>query len=159
MRNWQGQLDPLNNTALRAALHRSWMLTERALGHLASVIGQLRVPMLGHEPTLYHSRRPHASHTMASVGPRTSVRIRSGFKADMQLVVSIRQFLDRPLDRQRTVLDIAEKSDFPGPTAFRDRHGVLLLGDIKSHKDFAMLSHGPPSVHEARLGLPEHPRS
>jgi hypothetical protein len=34
---------------------------------------------------------------------------------------------------------------------------VLLLGDIKSHKDFAMLSHGPPSMHEARLGLPEQP--
>jgi hypothetical protein len=36
-------------------------------------------------------------------------------------------------------------------------HRVLLLGDIKSHKDFAMLSHGPPSVHEARLGPPEQP--
>ena len=49
------------------------------------------------------------------------------------------------------------KTDFPGPPAFRDRYGVLLLGDIKSHKDFAMLSHGPSSVHEARLGLPEQP--
>ena len=39
----------------------------------------------------------------------------------------------------------------PTPAAFRDRDGVLLLGDIKSHKNFAMLSHGPPSVHEARL--------
>jgi len=82
---------------------------------------------------------------------------RPGFKADVKMVVSLRQSLDRPLDRQRTVLDIAEKSDFPGPAAFRHRHGVLLLGDIKSHKDFAMLSHGLPSVHEARLGLPEQP--
>jgi len=49
------------------------------------------------------------------------------------------------------------KSDFAGPAAFRDRNRVLLLGDIKSHKDFAMLSHGPPSVHEARLGQPEQP--
>jgi hypothetical protein len=46
---------------------------------------------------------------------------------------------------------IAKKSDFPTPAVFRDRDGVLLLGDIKSHKNFAMLSHGPPSVHEARL--------
>ena len=82
---------------------------------------------------------------------------RPGFKADVQPTVSARQSLDRPLDRQRAVLDVAEKPDFAGPAAFRDRHGVLLLGDIKSHKDFAILSHGPPSVHEARLGLPEQP--
>jgi hypothetical protein len=75
----------------------------------------------------------------------------------MQPVVSVGQSLDRPLDRQRAVLDIAEKADFASPPAFRDRHGVFLLGDIKSHKDFAMLSHGPPSVHEARLGSPEQP--
>jgi len=34
---------------------------------------------------------------------------------------------------------------------------VLLLGDIKRHKSFAILSHGSPSVHEARLGPPEQP--
>jgi hypothetical protein len=82
---------------------------------------------------------------------------RSSFKADMQPVVSVRQSLDRPLDRQRTVLDIAEKSDFPGSTPFRNRRGVLLLGGVKSNESFAILSHGPPSVHEARLGLPEQP--
>ena len=82
---------------------------------------------------------------------------RPGFKADMQPLVSVRQSLDRPLDRQRAVLDIAEKPDFSGPAPFRDRHRVLLLGDVESHKNFAILSHGPPSVHEARLGLPEQP--
>ena len=82
---------------------------------------------------------------------------RAGFKADMQAAVSVGQSLDRPLDRQRRVLDIAEEPDLPRAPSLRDRHGVLLLGDIKSHKDFAMLSHGPPSVHEARLGLPEQP--
>jgi hypothetical protein len=82
---------------------------------------------------------------------------RPSFEADMQPVVSARQSLDRPLDRQRTVLDIAEKSDFPGTTSLRDRHGMFLLGDVKSDKSFAILSHGPPSVHEARLGLPEQP--
>jgi hypothetical protein len=34
---------------------------------------------------------------------------------------------------------------------------VLLLGDVESHEDFDILSHGPPSVHEARLGMPEQP--
>jgi hypothetical protein len=75
----------------------------------------------------------------------------------MQAVVSVGQSFDRPLDRQRSIFDIAEEADLPAPTPFRDRHRVLLLGDIKSHKDFAMLSHGPPSMHEARLGLPEQP--
>jgi hypothetical protein len=82
---------------------------------------------------------------------------RPGLKADVQPVVPVRQSLDRPLDRQRIVLHIAEKTDFAGSAAFRDCHGVLFLGDIKSHKDFAMLSHGSPSVHEARLGPPEQP--
>ena len=81
----------------------------------------------------------------------------SGFKANMQPVVSICQSLDRSLDRQRAVLDIAEKPDFSRPPPFRDRDCVLLLGDVESHEDFDILSHGPPSVHEARLGLPEQP--
>jgi hypothetical protein len=84
---------------------------------------------------------------------------RPGFKTDVQPAVSVRQSLDRPLDRQRIVLDIAEKPDFAAPAAFPNRHRVLLLGDIKSHKDFAMLSQGPPSVHEAPLGSPEQPSS
>jgi len=78
-----------------------------------------------------------------------------GFKADMQPIVSVRQSLDRSLDRQRAVLDVAKKSDFSRPPPFRDRDCVLLLGDVESHEDFAILSHGPPSVHEARLGMPE----
>jgi len=82
---------------------------------------------------------------------------RPGFEANTQSVVPLRQSLDRPLDRQRTIFDITEKPDLSPPPSFRDRNGVLLLGDVESHKDFAMLSHGPPSVHEARLGLPEQP--
>ena len=34
---------------------------------------------------------------------------RSSLETDAQPIVSVRQSLDRPLDRQRTVLDIAEK--------------------------------------------------
>jgi hypothetical protein len=82
---------------------------------------------------------------------------RPGFEADMQPGVSVSQSLDRPLDRHRIVLDIAHKPDFPGSATLRDRHGVLLLGDVESNKNFAILSHGPPCVHEARLGPPEQP--
>ena len=82
---------------------------------------------------------------------------RPGFKADMQPVISVGQPLDRPLDRQRVILHVAQKTDFAGPAPFRDRDRVFPLGDIESHEDFAILVHGPPSVHEARLGTPEQP--
>ena len=82
---------------------------------------------------------------------------RPGLEADVQPAVSSRQSLDRLLNRQRAVLDLAEKPDFAAPARFRDRHGVFHLGDVERHKNFAMLSHGPPSVHEARLGSPEQP--
>jgi hypothetical protein len=73
------------------------------------------------------------------------------------MVVSVSQSFDRPLDRRRIVLDIAHKPDFSGSATLRDRHGALLLGDIESHQNFAILSHGPASMHEARLGPPEQP--
>jgi hypothetical protein len=82
---------------------------------------------------------------------------RPGLKADMQPVISVGQPLDRPLDRQRVVLHLAQKPDLSAPASFSDRDRVLLLGDIESHEDFAILFHGPPSVHEARLGMPEQP--
>ena len=42
----------------------------------------------------------------------------------------------------------------PCSAAFRDRYGVLLLGDIKGQEKFAMVSRGPPSSHEGgRSGL------
>jgi hypothetical protein len=75
----------------------------------------------------------------------------------MQPIVSARQSLDRSLDRRRAVLDVAEKPDFSRPPPFRDRDCVLFLGDVESHESFAILSHGSPSVHEARLGMPEQP--
>ena len=82
---------------------------------------------------------------------------RPSFKADMQPLVSVRQPPDRSLDRQRTVLDIAEKPDLSRSAPFCDRNRVFLLGDVESNKNFAILSHGPPSVHQARLGMPEQP--
>src|SRR6185437_7521199 len=86
-----------------------------------------------------------------------SVSRRPSFEADMQPVIAVGQSFDRPLDRHRIVLNIAHKPNFPGSATLRDRHRVLLLGDIESYENFAILSHGPPSVHEARLGPPEQP--
>ena len=37
------------------------------------------------------------------------------------------------------------------------RHRMLRLRYVESDKGFAILPHGPPSVHEARLGLPGQP--
>jgi hypothetical protein len=89
--------------------------------------------------------------------PIKPVSRRPSFKTNMQPIVSARQSLDRSLDRQRAVLDVAEKPHFSLPPSFCNRHSVLPLGDIKSHENFAMLLHGPPSVREARLGPPEQP--
>ena len=121
-----------------------------------------RIPTVRLDPFTRSFRDQRRSNHHAVMPERLHLAIepvsrRPGFEADMQPLVSVRQSLDRPLDRQRTVLDIAEKPDFPGPATLRDRHGVLLLGDIESHENFAILSHGPPSVHEARLGPPEQP--
>ena len=107
-------------------------------------------------------RNQSRSDNHAFVAERLDLAIKpisrwSGFKADMQPLVSTWQSLDRPLDRQRAVLDVAEKPALSRPPSFRDRDRVLLLGDVESHEDFAILSYGPPSVHEARLGMREQP--
>jgi hypothetical protein len=83
---------------------------------------------------------------------------RPGFKADMQPILSACQSLDRPLDRQRTVLDSAEKPDLsrPPPSAIAT---ACSSWQVESDKSFALLSHGPPSVHEALLGMTEQPRT
>ena len=123
-----------------------------------------RVAPVGLDPLARPLRDQRRSDHQASVAESPDLAIkpisrRPGLKADMQPVVSLRQSLDRPLDWSRAVLDLAEKPNLASPACFRDRHGVLLLGDVESDKNFAMLSHGPPSVHEARLGLPSKPRS
>jgi hypothetical protein len=121
-----------------------------------------RIPSIRFDPLARPFRNQSRSDNHAFVAERLDLPIKpisrwSGFKADMQPIVSARQSLDRSLDRQRAVLDVAEKPDFSRPPSFRDRDRVLLLGDVESHEDFAILSHGPLSVHEARLGMPEQP--
>ena len=75
----------------------------------------------------------------------------------MQSVIPARQPLDHSLNRRRAVLDLTEKPNLSRPATLRDGYRVLPLRDIECHKDFAILCHGPPSVREARLGLPEQP--
>ena len=116
-----------------------------------------RIPTVRLDPLTRSFRDQRRSNHHAVMPERLNLAIQpvsrwSGLEADMQTIVTSRQSLDRPFDRQRIVLDIAKKPDFPGPAALRDRNPVLLLGDIESDKDFAILFHGPLSVHEARLG-------
>ena len=80
---------------------------------------------------------------------------RTGFEADMQALVSARQPLDHPLGGRRAILDLANKPNFTSPPTFGNRHRVLLLRDVERHEQFAIFSHGPPSVREALLGLSE----
>ncbi len=121
-----------------------------------------RIPTVRLDPLARSFRDQCRSDHHAIVAERLNLAIepisrRPGLEADMQLIVPGRQSLDRPLDRRCTVLNIAEKPNLSRPASFGDRNGVLPLSDVKSHENFAMLSHGPPSVHEARLGMPEQP--
>src|SRR6516162_8913855 len=79
-----------------------------------------RVALVGLDPLARPFRDQSRSDHEAIVAESLNLAIepisrRPSFKADMQPVVSICQSLDRPLDRQRTVLDLAEKPDFPSP--------------------------------------------
>jgi hypothetical protein len=57
-----------------------------------------------------------------------------GFEADMQPVISAGQSLDRPLDRQRTVLDVAEKPDFSRPAPSAIATACFFLATSKATK-------------------------
>ena len=75
----------------------------------------------------------------------------------MQLAIPASQFTDQPLHRRRRIRHFAEKPHLAAAPTIGNRYRMLRLCDIKSNKGFAILPHGPPSVHEARLGLPEQP--
>src|SRR6266446_1637371 len=75
----------------------------------------------------------------------------------MQLLVAARQLSGHPLDRQRRTVDLAEIPDLTLATDIGDRYRMLLLRRVKPDERFAILLHGPPSVHEARLGPPSNP--
>src|SRR5579863_3133002 len=128
-------------------------------GPMQSRVAPVRLDALA-RPFRDQGRSDH--HAIVAEGMNLAVKPvsrRPSFKADMRPLVSVRQSLDRPLDRQRTVLDIAEKADLPGPAAFRDRHGVLLLRDVKSDKSFAILPIVRPPCMRLGSACPSNPRS
>ena len=129
-------------------------MSQQSLRWRMAFLGRQRQPANGGNVVLRDA--PSARHVHASE-TKLRVRVAEGRRRVLASLVANRQSLDRLLDRQWTVLDIAEKPHFSLPPPFRDRHRVLLLGDIESYENFAMLFHGPPSVHEARLGPPEQP--
>ena len=67
------------------------------------------------------------------------------------------QLADQPLHRCRRTRHLAEKPYLTAATAIGNRDRMLGLRYIESDKGFAILAHGPPSVHEARLGPSEQP--
>jgi hypothetical protein len=82
---------------------------------------------------------------------------RTGFVADMQRRITLRQLADQLLDCRRRAVDLAKIPDLTVAPGIGDRHRMLLLRRVKSDKRFTISLHGPPSVHEARLGPPEQP--
>ena len=77
--------------------------------------------------------------------------------AEMQLPIAAGQLADQPLHRRRRTRYLTDKPNLAATTAVGNRYGMLGLGNVESDKCFAILPHGPPSVHEARLGPPEQP--
>jgi len=82
---------------------------------------------------------------------------RTGFIANVQLCIARRKLAEHLCHRRRRAVDLTEISDLPVAPAIGDRHRMLVLRRVKANKSFAILLHGPPSVHEARLGPPEQP--
>src|SRR6516165_4691845 len=58
---------------------------------------------------------------------------------------------------RRRAIDLAQISNFTIAARIGYRQCVLVLRRVNPDKRFAILLHGPPSAHEARLGPPEQP--
>src|SRR4051794_9192474 len=89
--------------------------------------------------------------------PVKAIASRAGLKTHLQMAVAFGQLPDQPLDHRRLVRDLANKPDLAFTPAFRDRHRMLQLRGIKRDVHLAILSHGPSSMPEARLGPSEQP--
>jgi hypothetical protein len=89
--------------------------------------------------------------------PATAPVLDSYVRPDMQLAVALRQLAGQTLDPRRRARDVADKANLAAVPALGDRYRVLGLRRVERNGGFAILTHGPPSVHEARLGPPEQP--
>ena len=123
-----------------------------------------RIPSIRFDPLARPFRNQGRSDDKAVMTESLDLAIKpisrwSGFKANMQPVVSICQSLDRPLDRQRAVLDVAEKPDFSVRPPSAIATACFFLATSKATKTslyFPMVR--PPCM---RLGsaCPSNPRS
>src|SRR5262245_54974104 len=100
-----------------------------------------------------HAQPPHEIPD-TPVQPITG---RPSLIAEIQFGIASGQFADQPLYNRRRTCHIAQKADLAATPTVRDRHRMLCLRRVEGNKRFAMLPHGPPSVHEARLAPPEQP--
>jgi hypothetical protein len=77
--------------------------------------------------------RPPCSRAESVDLTMKTVSRRPGFAADMHSVVSIRQSLDRPLDRQWAILDVPKKSDLSRPALPRSQQCASSWRSRKPH--------------------------
>jgi hypothetical protein len=84
---------------------------------------------------------------------------RPGFEADMQQAVPGRESVDRPLDRQRTVLDVSKKPDcsLPPPSAIAT--ACFFLATSKATKTSLCFPMVRPPCMRLRSVRPSNPRS
>jgi hypothetical protein len=87
--------------------------------------------------------------------PRTSSLVMSLTRADPTICLHHRHAVGVVKDFVDVVAD--EENADSAPVRRAAGCPKSPSSDTKSHKDFAVLSHCPPSVHEARLGLPKQP--
>jgi hypothetical protein len=134
-------------------------------GQLASAMqpGQRhRIPPVGLDPLARPLRNQGRSDDQARMPKSLNLAVqpvsgRLRLVAEMQLAVAAGQLADQPLHRPRRTRYLADKPNLAAATAVGDRDRMLGLCHVESDKGFAILPHGPPSVHEARLGPPEQP--
>ena len=79
---------------------------------------------------------------------------RPGFKTDMERSRRAANLLIIRSTGSGALSTSLGHPDFAAPATYR---AVLLLATSEATKNFAMLSHSPRSVHEARLDSPEQP--
>ena len=121
-----------------------------------------RIAPVGLDPLAGLLRDQRWSHDSAVVterlGPADTARTRSApLRSRHAASVAAAQLADHrsTVAGELSISPRYRTSPSRPPSAIANR--VLRLRRIKPDKSFAILRHGPPSVHEARLGQPEQP--
>ena len=77
--------------------------------------------------------------------------------AEMQSAMALLEPAHEFADRGRIGVDLAKIPHLPLSACLRNRHRMLLLGNIHPHKNCAIVLHGSSPCAEARLALCEQP--